>query len=94
MYALIIIAASLVSPGAQTATVVESIEPSHHAECVQAAAMRSNEHTLTSCVSTDGARKLLAGCKLVRTAHVDSATGISEADDLAGYALEQYECAR
>jgi hypothetical protein len=94
MYALVIIAASLVSPDSQTATVVESIEPSHHAECVQAATLRSNTDTLAVCVSSDGASKLLKGCTLMRSAHVESVTGISEADDLAGYALESFEWAK
>lgn len=92
MYALIIIAASLVSPGAQTATVVQSIEGSHHGQCVRAAAMRTNGSTLATCVSTDGASKLLKGCTLGRSAHVDEVPGITESDDLAGYSVEEWEC--
>ena len=92
MYALVIIAASLVSPGAQTTTVVQSIEASHHAQCVQAARMRTSGATLATCVSVDGAARLLKGCKLARSAHVDEVPGITESDDLAGYAVEEWEC--
>lgn len=92
MYALVIIAASLVSPGSQTVTLVASIEPSHHAQCVQAAKLRTNEYTLATCVSSDGADVILKGCKLSRSQHVDEVTGITEADDFGGYALQEWEC--
>lgn len=92
MYALVIIAASLVSPGAQTATVVQSIEASHHGECVRAAQIRSNATTLATCVSIDGAAKLLKGCTRSRVVHADDVPGITESDDLAGYAVEEWEC--
>ena len=92
MYALVIIAASLVSPGAQTTTVVQSIEATHHAQCVQAARMRTSGTTLAICVSVDGAARLLKGCTLSRSAHVDDVPGITESDDLAGYAVEEFEC--
>ena len=92
MYALVIIAASLVSPGAQTTTVVRSIEASHHAQCLRSAQLRTSGTTLAACVSVDGTAQLLKGCKLTRSAHVDEVPGITESDDLAGYAVEEFEC--
>lgn len=93
MYALVIIA-SLFSGHGQVITVVESVEPSHYAACVQTAQQQTGRDQLATCVSTDGAAKLTKGCTLRSSSHVETAYAIGESDDLAGYAVMQFECGR